>query len=202
MLAMAGSLFLGGCALTEEAIPVVYTAPASYPAVPGAEAVTVNVSSADVRLTNRDRVSSKKNGFGVEMARITSENDVVAEIGNAVQAELAALGYKVGHGGIDVSVETQTVYADFKPGLWSADAVAEVAFNLTAREPDGAIIYSRIYKAAGTNRDIMLMTGANARPALEAALRDAVQLVVRDAGLHKALVKAGSRPSLARAPTS
>jgi uncharacterized lipoprotein YajG len=197
-----------GCALTEDAIDVRYEAPANISVVVGAENVTVNVSSVDGRVSNRDRISTKKNGYGMEMAKIVAANDVVQEIGKSVQNELASLGFKIGPGGLDVVLQTTNFYSDFKTGFWSAEAVAEVAFDLTAKKEDGSLVYSRSYRAVGVNKDVVMMMGEQAAPALKAALRNAVQLVVRDDALHQALVKAGtkekdgSRRKKSVAPTS
>jgi len=193
---------VSGCALTEDAIPVKYSAPASISVVPGAKDVTVSVTAADGRVSNRDRVSTKKNGYGMEMAKIIASNDVVAEVGQAVQSELSSLGFNVGPGGIAISVQTTNFYNDFKPSFWTAEAVAEVAFDLTAKRQDGTLVYSRSYRAVGVNKDVMLMMGEQAAPALSAALRDAVQLVVQDANLHQALLQAGTKPKVATLPTS
>jgi uncharacterized lipoprotein len=198
--AMAFLALVSGCALTEDSIPVTYSAPASISVVPGANLITVSVAPKDGRVANRDRVATKKNGYGMEMAKITASNDVVAEVGKAVEAELSSLGFNIGQGGIRIDVETQTFYNDFKPGFWSADAIAEVSFGLTARGADGSIMYSRSYKAVGMNNGVMLMGGENAAPALSAALRDAVQQVVADTDLHRALVKAGGALQAAAAP--
>lgn len=194
--------FLSGCAFTEESIPVKYSAPSNISVVQGAKNVTINVSSADGRVSNLDRVSSKKNGYGIETAKIIAANDVVSEVGQAVQSELASLGFNVGQGGIAITVQTTNFYSDFKVGFWSAEAVAEVAFDLSAKGPDGAMVYSRSYRAVGIQKDVFLMTGEQAAPALSAALRDAVQLVVQDDNLHQALVQAGSKRKVSGQPTS
>jgi len=193
---------ISGCALTEDAIPVNYSAPMNVSLVDGAKNVTVAVQPSDGRVSNRDRVSTKKNGYGMEMAKITAANDVVAEVGKAVETELASLGFTIGTGGIAISIQTTNFYSDFKTGFWTAEAVAEVAFDLTARNPDGSLVYSRSYRAVGMNKDIMMMMGEQARPALEAALRDAVQLVVRDADLHAALVRSSTVVGVAAAKLS
>ena len=161
---------VSGCALTEDAIPVKYSAPANISVVQGAKDVTISVSPADGRVANRDRVSTKKNGYGMEMAKITASNDIVAEVGQAVQTELSSLGFNVGPGGIAITVQTTNFYNDFKPGFWTAEAVAEVAFDLTAKRQDGTLVYSRSYRAVGVNKDVM-MTGEQAAPALSAALK-------------------------------
>lgn len=201
LLAVALAAMVSGCALTEDSIAINYAAPANLSVVPGASNVTVRVVPADGRVSNRDRVSTKKNGYGMEMAKITAANDVVGEVGKAVQTELASLGFNIGPDGIAIAVETTNFYNDFKLGFWSGEAVAEVAFNLTAKKPDGTLVYSRSYRAVGMNKDIMIMSGSAAAPALSEALRNAVQQMVTDTDLHRALVQAGT-PAKTAAPTS
>ena len=103
---------------------------------------------------------------------------------------LYGTGQSGGDGGVAIVVETQTFYNDFKLGFWSSEAVAEVAFMLTARKPDGTLIYSRAYRAVGMNKEIMLMTGEAAEPALDEALRNAVLQVANDTDLQTALMAA------------
>ncbi|MEN2990289.1 YajG family lipoprotein [Tistrella sp. BH-R2-4] len=190
VLAVFALLIVSACAFTEDAVTVRYTAPANLAVVPGAEAVSVAVTPVDGRVANRDRVSSKKNGYDMETARIVATNDVVGEVAEAIKAELASLGFTIGDGGVAIVVETQTFYNDFKLGFWSSEAVAEVAFMLTARKPDGTLIYSRAYRAVGMNKEIMLMTGEAAEPALDEALRNAVLQVANDTDLQTALMAA------------
>jgi uncharacterized lipoprotein YajG len=199
---MAIAALLSGCALTEDKVVVRYEAPANISVTKGADQVVLQVVSVEGRVANRDRVSTKKNGYGMEMARILAANDVVTEVGNAVQVELSSLGFKIGPGGIVVRTELSEFYNDFKMGFFAGDAVAQVAFNLTAKQPDGTLIYSRTYKAVGFNKNTMMASGDAARPALMQALRDSVQQMVQDTDFHQALVKAGTPVQKANAPTS
>lgn len=105
------SLVMMGCALTEDAVEIKYLAPANISVVPGAEHVVVSVSALDGRVSNRDRISTKKNGYGMEMAKIIASNDIISEVGQAVQTELASLGFKIGQGGMDVVLQLQIFIA-------------------------------------------------------------------------------------------
>jgi uncharacterized lipoprotein len=189
---LAFAALISGCAFTEDSVEVKYSAPSSIATMPGAGLVTVNITPQDGRVLHRDRVASKKNGFGMETARIVSSNDVVVEVAKAVEKEIAARGFKIGQGGVKIQIETQTFYSDFKLGVFTADAVAEVAFGLTAKHQDGSIVYSHNYIAAGRNDSVMLMVGKSAAPALSEALRNAVQQMTADANLYEALIKTGN----------
>jgi hypothetical protein len=74
------TLICGGCALTTAKIDVAYQPLAQAVPVQGASAVKVHVSVIDgrttSRTTNRDRVSVKKNGYGMEMASIVATNNI------------------------------------------------------------------------------------------------------------------------------
>lgn len=195
-------LLLGACAFTEETIPVDYKAPSNMELAVGAADVTVSVEAKDGRVSNKDRVSSKKNGYGIETAPIKAGNDVVVLTQEAVEHELESLGFKVGPGGLIAKVELQTFYNDFKNGFFSGDAVAEVAFNLTVTRSDGSYVYSRSYKGVGMNKNIQMASGSNAKVALEEALTNAMQQFIEDTNMHKALVAAVKAPTEASAKTS
>ncbi|HTY66960.1 MAG TPA: YajG family lipoprotein [Alphaproteobacteria bacterium] len=189
---------LGGCAFTEGQIPVHYVAPPNLEVTDGANTVSVTVKAHDGRVSNRDRIGTKKNGYGMEAARITAKNDIVELVRGAVEQELESLGFKVGPGGLTVNVELEVFYNDFKASLFHLDAVAEVAFSVTALNPDGSIAYSKSYRAVGTNQDIFMATPESAEPALEQALTHAMAGLVQDDNLQKSLVTAGHK--LAGAP--
>lgn len=187
---------LGGCALTEDHIPVGYVAPANLSVAPGAAEVTLNVNAQDGRASNRDRVSSKKNGYGMEMAPIKAQNDVVALTRQAVEQELSSLGFKIGPNGLQVNVDVQTFYNDFKIGFFAGDAVAEVAFHLTVTRADKSYVYTRNYRGIGMNKNVQLASGSNAKVALEQALANALQDMIADIALQQALVNTVKAPKV------
>jgi uncharacterized lipoprotein YajG len=59
--------------------------------------VRVNVDVIDIR-SKRDRVSSQKNGYGMEMAASVAENNVADVVANAIVAELRSRGFQIGQG--------------------------------------------------------------------------------------------------------
>jgi uncharacterized lipoprotein YajG len=189
-----------GCALTEDQIPVNYRAPANLSVAKGASEVTVSVTSKDDRASNKDRVSSKKNGYGMEMAPIKAQNDVVVLTQQAVEKELESLGFKIGGNGLKVNVDVQTFYNDFKIGFFAGDAVAEVAFSLTVTRMDGSYVYAKSYKGIGMNKNVQLASGSNAKAALEEALTNAMEQVIADATLQQAMISTVTAPRMSEAP--
>ena len=148
LLVLFFALGLGACALTTEHIDVPYESAGPAPAVSGAGHVKVEVAAMDGRTVYRDRVSSKKNGFGMEMAPILASNDIVATIGEAIESELTRRGFVIGQGGVRISLKVTRFYNDFGMGVISGDAAAEVSFDLDVLGADGATRYSRRYSAS------------------------------------------------------
>ena len=76
---------LSGCALTKDYVSLSYVPQANVAKIDGADAVTVSLDVKDVR-TIQDKVSAKKNGFGMEMAAIIAKEDVARTVKSAIEA--------------------------------------------------------------------------------------------------------------------
>lgn len=68
VIAVAAAAGLAACATVEDTAHVAYAAHGAPAAA--AASVRVTVTAADARVTNRGRISTKKNGYGMEMAAI------------------------------------------------------------------------------------------------------------------------------------
>lgn len=189
--ALMAAAFLGACALSEDKVAIDYIPPEGTQVVTGASAVTLEVKGADERPQYRDRVSVKKNMYGMEMARIVATNDVVDLVRSGVEQGLKAEGFAIRSGGLTVGIELQNFYNNFKSGLASGMAVAEVAFALKVRNPAGVLLYTQFYNSTATVDGIVLASGANAKAALEKAATLAVKSVLDDKALHEALIATG-----------
>lgn len=201
--ALALAATLGACAFTSETIDVPYQAAGPAPAaVAGAQRVAVAVSGKDGRLSDRDRISSKKNGFGMETAPILASHDVVETVRRAIESELAARGFAIGATGVPLTVEVTRFYNDFGMGVVTGDASAEVSFHLLVKGESGPPLYARQYTGRGRETGVMLFTGDNARLALVAALSDAVRQAAADRNLMSALLSAPPRGAAAGKPSS
>ena len=182
-------LFTTGCALTKDYVSLQYMPDPSPTRVEGAEKAQVTVSTVDSR-TVKDRVSSKKNGYGMEMAPIIATNDIPALFQQALETELEHLGFKKGPGA-NLICDVTKFYNDFKIGFWAGDAAADVMINLQVKDPQGQLLYAKSFSAEGRKENIQLAGGKNAKAALEAGLAEVVQKAVRDPELSAALIKAG-----------
>jgi uncharacterized lipoprotein len=189
LLALAAMALLPACALTEDVIEVRHVPAFGVQQLPGANAVTVQVSPRDERNTNRHRVSAKKNGYGMEMASIVASNDVVAEVGGIVASTLRNLGFRTeGQPDGTVTVELHKLWNDFKAGFFSGQAVTELATTVTVRDRMGRITYSRLHNVEGIHPNIHLASGENARVAILRAFELLAQRLQSDGEFAQALL--------------
>lgn len=97
MLAIASCITLvafSGCALTTERIELQYNQQQGVSNIPNAGKVSVSVQVGDQR-QDKSKVSSKKNGFGMEMAPIHATEDVAVTLRRAIEQELRARGFQL-----------------------------------------------------------------------------------------------------------
>ena len=178
-----------GCALTEDKIDIPYQGRGNITVVQGADKINVEVKNEDKRTVFKDRVGAKKNGYGMEMAKIVPSNDVAKTFSDAVLFELENLGFKNGTGGKVVKVELIRFYNDFKMGFFAGDAVADGLINIVVTNGKNEVIFTKSYEGGGIYPNIQLALGENAREALIKAMTDIVGKVAQDKDLHSALLK-------------
>jgi uncharacterized lipoprotein YajG len=189
IVAVVAAGLMVGCALSEDKVPVDYVPdPTLRAPVAGAANVTLSLTATDKRAQYNDRIGTKKNGYGMEMARIVSTNNVVDLVRTSLEQELKAEGFRVGEGGTTLTIEVQNFYNNFKLGLLAGTAAAEVTFTVKVRNAAGTLLYQNAYTGNGTVDDVMLAGGTNAKAAVEKALTAAVKLAADDAELRKVLL--------------
>ena len=182
--------YLSGCAVTTEQITLSYQPQDSIAAIAGADAIGVNVTVKDER-PDMSRVSRKKNGFGMEMASITAVEEVDVTIRKAIEEELRQRGFKVGSPAtVSVEAGLTRFYNDFKLGFFAGDSVADLNMLVKVQSKDGVQIYSRQLTAQGIEKNIQLMTGDNARLALNDALKNGMAKLFDDQQFIAALLSA------------
>jgi uncharacterized lipoprotein len=190
MLLAAASLLQSGCALTQERVKLSYAPQVAVPKVERADSSVVTVEVIDSRAT-KNRVGAKHNAYGMEMAAITSEEDVAVLVKRAIDLELENRGFRHGAGKALVIVELTKFENDFQPGFFSADAEAELFMSAQVKDAKGQILYTKSIEGKGLNSGVQLMGGQNAKIALEAALKDAVSKLFQEPQFLESIVKAG-----------
>jgi len=206
------AILANGCRHWQEYVDIEYIPEAGVSKVDGADFVEVSVKLTDVR-TTKDKVSCKKTGavvpfftplpfmpYGqivthyVDAAAIISNDDVATLVANAIEDELRNRGFKITEGGVQVDIELNKFYNDFKVGSWSGSATSVVIMNVKVKRLDGNINYVKSITGLHTVKlsplkTILLYTGKNAKMTLEVALKDAVSKLMHDSSFIAALVK-------------
>lgn len=181
MIAAAVLAALTGCAFTTDRIELAYTKQEAVAKIPGADAIAVNVQVNDQR-QDKGKVSSKKNGFGAETAPILAVEDVALTVKRAIEQELQSRGFQLGPQEAFVRLKADIVrfYNDHKTGFFAGDAIAELNLNVSVITKDGNSVYARNIAAQGMESNIQLMSGENAKLALERALSNGMKILFED----------------------
>jgi uncharacterized lipoprotein YajG len=187
---------LGACALTVDTIDIAYKPDFAAKSPPGAESITVNLNVEDARTSYRDRVSSKKNGYGMEMAAIVTKRDVQSIVADAFKEELVRHGFNVGESPVVVQVNIQKFYSNFKVGFWSGTSAGEVIFSVQVQDSELKPFFAKHYAGDRDIKGVMLAGGGNAKKAIEPAFANAVKKIMTDEKFIKAIFKADSATSL------
>lgn len=174
---------LGACAFHTEEVDIKYGAPQSAVQVPGASAVAVTVTGSDERAANRDRISTKRNGYYIPLAPILSSRDVVEIVRESVESEFRAQGYRIEGGGRTIEVKLFTFYTEMGFG-----AHANVNALVSVKAPDGTTLASTPVMGDDSSAIILANLAVFAREHLERALRKFTLAVVEDPTIRTALI--------------
>lgn len=199
--AIVMAVSLSACALTVDEVDLAYKPQTQPVAIGGADNVKVKVTAQDARASNRDRISVKKNGYGMEMAAIVAKQDVPKLVADAIEQDLKARGFRIENGQVFVLVDVNKFYNDFKTGFFAGQAAGEVMLNVQVMNAAGKLFYSRSYPGEHVVNDVMLMGGNNAKTAVEGALGNALAQMMGDQYFIQAVIDAG-RATVAGVPTS
>ena len=178
-----------GCALTQDTINIQYEGKANLIVVEGAESIEVLVKHEDKRTVYKDRVGTKKNGYGMEMAKIVPANDIAKTFADAIKFELQNLGFKIGDNRKKLTVELVRFYNDFKMGFFAGDAVADGLINVAIKDKSGELLFSKSYEGGAIEPNIQLALGHNAEIALKKTMANIVEKIAHDKDMHSALLK-------------
>ena len=183
------AVMFSGCALTKDQVALGYAAQPNVGELGEANKVFVTVKVNDER-SDKTAVGAKINGLGMEMAPIVPMGDVAALVQSAIEMELTDRGFELTlTNGISIVADLSTFRNHFKVGFWAGDAVAEVIMDITVKSQSGQIVYSKLVAGQGTNPNIQLASGSNAKVALDAALKDAMDKMFSDKAFIDALLK-------------
>jgi uncharacterized lipoprotein YajG len=176
---------LSGCAFTEDSVDIKYI-PTTASAM--ADAKPIGLTVIDGRLSDRNRISAKENGYGMEMAPIRSKADITDVVKAALKTEFEERGFHIDGGGRAVSVTITRFYNQFSVGLVSGSAAGEVDLTVTVSDEAGKQLYSTTYGGASKN-SVLMADGSNAAASIAAALKDASIKMFADPAFVAAITK-------------
>ena len=183
------SLLLAGCALTTERIDLTYAPQPGVSTIPGANNVIVSVQVNDQRQERSNKVSYKKNGFGMEMAPILANEDVTVTLRRAIEQELQSRGFSIGNEAlVSILADLTRFWNDHKTGFFAGDAVADLNMSILVKNKNGNLLYSRQILSQGVEPNTQLMSGNNARLALNRAIENGMKLLFEDHVFIAALI--------------
>jgi uncharacterized lipoprotein YajG len=188
-VAVVVAVLLSACAFMPDKVAIDYVPDGPVTPVAGAKAVLLTVSASDQRLQLADRISTKKNFYGTDMAKIVADNDVVDLVRRSVERGLRAQGFAIGPGRLVVSVELQNFYNEFRRRLGAWTETGEVAFTLKVTNAAGTVLYSGSYDGTAVD-SFFLSTASNAKDSLQKALTMAIRKMLEDKALQQALLSA------------
>lgn len=199
-MVLASVLEVSGCALTPGRVNISYTPvdSAEVTKLVEAEPVDAQVVVSDQRLS-KDAVGHKSNGYGMEMAPITSDNDVPETLRSAIESELTRRGFTIGRNGTTVAVTLTKFENRFKNGFWSGTAAAEVVMSVVVKNRNGGIAYAKLIDTEGVNPGIRLASAENAQIALDRGLQQAVSELFADSTFLNSL-QAGGKTTTRQLP--
>lgn len=183
--------FLVGCAVTRDEISLNYEPLTQVEKIPTAETIHTQVKVSDQR-QEKEKVSCKKNGYGMEMAAIVSREDVTTFVQNAINLELLRRGFVIDeavnpHVMVDVSLAK--FYNDFKMGFFSGSGVSELIFDIKVKNRQKEIVYQRNIITKGVEDPVFIFSGKNAKASLEDALRNGMNELLADESFIESLLK-------------
>jgi uncharacterized lipoprotein len=176
-VAVSAALMLGGCALTEDVVPIPYKARGGAQVGDG---LPVTVVASDARTTDRTRISNKVNGYGMEMAAIRATRNIEDIVREAFEEELRARGFRVAAGGPAASLSIVRFYSHFESGIFSAESVADVQMHVSVRGANGAQLFDKDVNVTGKETGIQIASGSNAAASLSDGMGRAFEALFSD----------------------
>jgi len=180
-----GIFILNGCGVKKDYIMIDYSIPSNTQALNGADKVTVKVLTIDDR-KDKTNVGKKGNEYSF-LGAIIPQNDITDVVTKAILSELQNRGFLIGDTGIQVISKISKFYNEFKG--FPEQSVSEVIMNIQVKNEADQILFSKNFTGEGVNAVRVLRTGAGAKVALEAALKDALRQLFEDKDFIKALLQ-------------
>lgn len=193
--ALACAIALSGCTIIPDKIDLQYTHLPGVPHLQGAAQVAVNVQVIDQR-PDKSNVGYKKGSNGVEMASITTSEEVAVTLRKAIETELRARGFAVTSdlALVQIAADLTRFYNTHRWGIVKGQAEADLAMTVSVKSKFGVLLYSQHIAVQGIEENTVVMGGENARLALDKALGNGMKSLFNDRAFVAALMSVSPTP--------
>lgn len=150
-----------------------------------AQAGAVTLVVLDGRTGDRDRISTKINGYGMNMGAVRSTTSVPDVVREAFEAELKQRGFRLGSGGRVITLTINRFYHDFG----TSTAIGDVELAVTVANASGRKLFAGVYQGKDASPPIVFLAdGSNAAEFVAAALADALSKMFADPEFRRSLI--------------
>jgi uncharacterized lipoprotein len=193
ILILMAVVMLAGCATEEDTVAITY-APTSAGRIANAQPVALTI--VDGRTADRNRISTKINAYGMEMAAIRSSQDVSEVVRQAALKEFGQRGFDIEASGLSVTLTVTRFYNQYSTGFFAGDAAGTVDLTVAVADKAGGKIYANSYSGVSKLAATMA-NGSTAAQSVAIALNDAFHKMFGDDAFIAVLTKAkaGAAPS-------
>ena len=185
---IVGLLVCSSCSYLPERVELTYTPIKNPESLISAPYVDVSVHVVDCRRSGKT-VGRKKGKYGVEHASIGLSSDLIQEITDAMLTELHRRGFNLAYGGVEVQIEIQKFYNEFKEGFFGGRGISELLLSVNVVNKEGMITFAKTIMGIGENNNVWIHSGNNAKKALDSAMNDAIYKLIRDRAFLQALLR-------------
>jgi uncharacterized lipoprotein YajG len=200
ILSVIALTVLTGCALSEDKVALRYVPTANSGPVAAAKGLQINLDVVDGRTANRTVISRKINGYGMEMAAIRATQNPTELVERALRQELQSRGFDVGDSGLSVTAKLNEFYNQYETGFFTGSAVSNVIVQVSVGDT-ATPVFEKTFSASQTD-DVVLADGANAKAALEAALRKVVSEIMANRDFMNSLLNQAEPQTPAATPST
>jgi uncharacterized lipoprotein YajG len=203
VLVVLSVLILSGCAFTKATLDVGLT-PGDTGRGPlsSVPPMTVGVAELADKRPDTARIGYKKTGFGSKSADIVTERPVSAIVREAIAAEFAANGHRVGEDAdLLVSGTVTTFWFELTPHFGSVEFAGTVGVDLVVSDArTGRPLVTRAYQGNYTEKTAMGGLEGTWKRVMNTALERMVRDLASDPRLLAALRDRGTTKAAAREP--
>lgn len=124
-----------------------------------------------------------------------SSQDVAVTVRRAMEQELSSRGFQLSADAalVQITADLTRFYNDHKTGFFAGDAIADLNMSVIVKSKKGELLFTKQITAQGIEPNTQLMTGENARLALNRALENGMKSLFEDQAFLSALIASSSQ---------